>query len=197
VAAPSGSAGGSSASDGELPDTSDAAAHRYQVRRIAADDGPRLKAIRLAALADAPGDATTTLARAQARDDGHWDEAAATNATGGLQATFFAEVPGTGDDEREQVAMVGVYANRDGVVNLVGLWSAPGFRDIGVATSLLAAVASWATNSGADRLRLWVVERNEFARAFYEAEGFEATGATMPYEPDPRILQCEMVRRLS
>ncbi len=194
--APSGSAGGSSASVAALPDTSEAAAPRYRVRRIAADDGPRLKAIRLAALADAPGDATTTLARAQARTDGHWDEAATTNAIGGLQATFFAEVPKPEGHGEEAVGMVGAYANRDRGVNVVGLWSAPGFRDIGVATALLAAVASWASNAGADRLRLWVVERNEFARAFYEAEGFEATGATMPYEPDPRIRQCEMRRRL-
>jgi GNAT superfamily N-acetyltransferase len=197
VAAPSGSVDGSSVSGAALPDTSGEDAARYRVRRIGAEDGPRLKAIRLAALADAPGDATTTLARAQAHDDGHWDEAASANATGGLQATFFAEVPGSdGGDHGELVGIVGAYANRNGGVNLVGLWSAPGFRDIGVASALLAAVAMWAVRSGAARLRLWVVERNEFARVFYEAEGFEPSGATMPWELDPRIRQREMVRQL-
>jgi GNAT superfamily N-acetyltransferase len=167
----------------------------FAVRRINADEGPLLRRMRLAALADAPGDATTTLARAEAHGEDHWAESAIANASGALQATFFAE-PRRHDDDLPAVGMVGCYANRDGTVNIVGLWSAPGFRDIGVASALLAAVAAWARDSGADRLRLWVVERNEFARRFYESEGFTATGETMPYEPDPRINQCEMAYTL-
>lgn len=162
------------------------------VRRLAADEGPLLRATRLAALADAPGDATTTLARAEAHDADHWSASAAANSSGPLQATFLAEV----DDAPEPVGMVGAYANRDGVVNLVGLWSAPGHRDVGVANDLLAAVAAWARSNGHHRLRLWVVERNEYARRFYEGEGFTATGTAMPYELDPRIRQCEMVKPL-
>ncbi len=164
------------------------------VRRIRTDDGPLLRSLRLAALADAPSDATTTLARAEAHDDDHWAEAAEANASGGLQATFFAE---TEDRPIDTVGLVGAYANRDRVVNLVGLWSAPGHRDTGVAPLLLDAVDRWAADAGADRLRLWVVERNEFTRAFYEAEGFKVTGSVMAYEPDPRIQQREMVRRVS
>ena len=168
----------------------------FAVRRIRADEGQRLRSIRLAALADAPGDATTTLARAEARGDDHWVEAAAANSSGGLQATFFAESvdeDGTvvGD---EPIGLIGAYANESGIVNLVGLWSAPGHRDVGVASALLAAVAEWAATIGADRLRMWVVERNEFAKAFYRNEGFEPTGATIPYELDPRLHQVAMVR---
>lgn len=163
------------------------------VRRIRPEEGTLLRSLRLAALADAPSEATTTLARAEAHDDDHWTEAASANAAGGSQATFFAEV---GEDDPQVIGLVGAYANRRRMVNVVGLWSAPGHRDVGVATLLLDAVGEWALDAGADRLRLWVVERNEFARAFYEAEGFEATGAAMPYEPDPRIRQCEMVRAL-
>jgi len=164
-----------------------------EVRRITADDGGLLRRTRIAALSDAPGDATTTVARAVARDDLHWEESAAANASGPLQATFFAEHP---DQAGEVVGMVGAYANQDGTVNIVGLWSAEGFRDIGVADELLAATASWAQQSGAARLRIWVVERNEHARLFYERQGFEATGTSIPYEPDPRISQLEMIRPL-
>lgn len=170
----------------------------FVVRRIRADEGPRLRAIRLAALADAPGDATTTSARAEARPDDHWAEAARANASGGLQATFFAEL--ADDDgialDGEPVGLIGAYANETGIVNLVGLWAAPGHRDVGVASALLAAVAQWAQTIGADRLRMWVVERNEFAKAFYLAEGFVPTGATIPYELDPRLAQVAMVREL-
>ncbi len=176
----------------------------FSVRRIRADEGPVLRAVRLEALADAPGDATTTLGRTQALDDDHWISAAAANASGGLQATFFAEASPEVPDERLVesgsdrfvVGMVGAYANRDGVVNVVGLWSAPGFRDIGVATALLGATATWARGSGGTRLRMWVVERNEFARRFYESEGFVATGQAMAYELEPRIRQVEMLLAL-
>lgn len=167
----------------------------FTVRRIRADEGPRLKAIRLAALADAPGDATTTLARAEARPDDHWAEAAVANASGALQATFFAELP-EGGGTGEPVGLIGAYANETGIVNLVGLWSAPGHRDVGVASALLEAVAAWAETIGADRLRMWVVERNEYAKAFWLKEGFEPSGATIPYELDPRLAQVAMVRRL-
>ena len=168
----------------------------FAVRRIRADEGLRLRSIRLAALADAPGDATTTLARAEARGDDHWVEAAAANASGGLQATFFAELADADGAAvaGEPVGLIGAYANESGIVNLVGLWSAPGHRDVGVATALLDAVAGWAQTIGADRLRMWVVERNEFAKAFYVQEGFEPTGATIPYELDPRLSQVAMVR---
>jgi GNAT superfamily N-acetyltransferase len=148
--------------------------------------------VRLAALADAPGDATTTLARTEAHGDDHWAEAAAANASGPLQATFFAEV----EDREEPVGVVGAYANRDGVVNLFGLWSAPGHRDVGVADDLIRAVADWARAAGAKRLRHWVVERNEFARRYYEGQGFRPTGQAMPFEPDPRLRQVEMVLEL-
>ena len=162
------------------------------VRRLRPDEGPVLRAVRLAALADSPGDSTTTLARTQAHDDDHWSEAAAANASGPLHATFLAE----GDDRDEPVGVVGAYANRDGVANLFGLWSAPGYRDVGVADDLIGAVAGWAREVGAKRLRLWVVERNEYARRFYEGQGFGPTGQAMPFEPDPRLRQVEMVLEL-
>lgn len=169
----------------------------FRVRRIAPDEGPRLRAARLAALADQPSDATITLARTEQFSDDHWSEAAEANASGGLQATFFAVVggppDGAADAEDEVVGLVGAYANQGGTVNLVGLWSAPGHRDVGVAEALLAAVRDWAIEHGHRRLRRWVVARNEFAVSFYERTGFRATGASMPYEPDPRLEQVETI----
>lgn len=161
-----------------------------EVRRISPDDGELLRTMRIAALADAPGEATTTVSRAMAREAWQWDESAADNASGHLHATFFAHAP---EEPAEPVGMVGAYANQDGTVNVVGLWSAPGFRDIGVADALLRSTAEWAREAGCHRLRIWVVERNEHGRRYYERQGFEASGATMPYEPDPRLHQLEMV----
>lgn len=167
----------------------------FEVRRIAPDDGPLLRRIRLAALEDEPNDAATTLALSEKLPEEHWAEAAAANSSGGMQVTFFA-VDGVATSEEEVVGLVGAYANPNGTVNIVGLWSAPGHRDIGVADALLTAVRSWAAENGHRRLRRWVVARNEHAVAFYERAGFRATGASMPYEPDPRLEQIETVLAL-
>lgn len=160
----------------------------FQVRRIGPDEGARLREVRLAALADQPRDANITLARTEQLSEDHWAEAAQANASGSAQATFFAV-----DDADEVVGLVGAYANQGGTVNLVGLWSAPGFRDVGVAEALLDAVKTWAIGGGHARLRRWVLARNEHAMAFAERTGFRATGETMPYEPDPRLEQIETV----
>ena len=122
----------------------------FQVRRIGGQEGELLRELRLAALADAPGDAATTLQRAQAHDLRHWQDAAVANSSGPLQATF-----------------------------------------------VLEAVATWARGeAGARRLRIWVVERNAHARLYYEGQGFRSTGTEIPYQPEPRIRQLEMVRDL-
>lgn len=167
-----------------------AARQQVTVRRISPDDGPLLKRVRLAAIADSPGTFTSTLAQAQAHDDHHWSAAADVNASGASQATFFAEADGA------VVGMLGAYVLTGGVVTLVGLWSAPGYRDVGVADALLDELSSWAIRSGARELRIWVVERNEHSRRFYERRGFVATGETMPYELDQSISAVEMTCEL-
>jgi len=160
------------------------------VRRIAPDDGPLLRQVRLAAIADSPGTFLTTVQQAESRTDDQWAAAAAANAGGASQATFFAEVDG------RVVGMIGAYIMADGVATLVGLWSAPGHRAMGVADALVSAVSDWATRSGALQLRQWVVGRNAHALKFYADHGFTATGATMPYETDPALDQVELVRPL-
>lgn len=163
-----------------------AASKKVVVRRIAVDDGPLLRQVRLAAIADSPGVFTSTLEQAESHDAHHWESAAFANATGGTEATFFAEADGA------VVGMLGAYTMTGGIVTLVGLWSGPGYRDVGVADALLDSLGEWATRSGARQLRLWVLERNEHARRFYEGRGFVATGQTMPYELDSSILEMEM-----
>ena len=62
---------------------------------------------------------------------------------------------------------------------------------------LPSAAASWARGEArARRQRIWVVERNPHARLYYEGQGFRSTGTEIPYQPEPRIRQLEMVRDL-
>jgi GNAT superfamily N-acetyltransferase len=165
-----------------------------RIRRIEPCDGQLLRRTRLRAIADQPGDTTATSSQTEALTDEHWARAAEANASGGTQATFFAVDDDADPDDA--VGMVGAYVMGDHVATMVGLWSAPGYRDIGVGVALLEEVAAWATSSGADRLRMWVVERNEHSRRFYEQHGFVASGVTMPYELDPRVTEVEMIRAL-
>jgi len=163
---------------------------QIEVRRITPTEGALLRTTRLAAIVDSPGTYATTLAEAEARELLHWDAMAETSAAGRDQGTWFAH---TGD---EIVGMVNAYRTDDDRVHLTSLWSAPGFRAIGVAERLVDAATGWAVSIGARELQLWVVERNEFARRFYERIGFVATGQEMPYEPDPRLNLAEMTRAL-
>jgi ribosomal protein S18 acetylase RimI-like enzyme len=55
------------------------------------------------------------------------------------------------------------------------MWVDPAARGLGVATSLIAAVADWAIICGAKSLRLSVMPGNEAARRTYEKNGFEIT----------------------
>lgn len=62
---------------------------------------------------------------------------------------------------------------------------APDVRRSGVGKALLASVAAWATEQGADRLRLEVREGNAEAIGFYAALGFVPTGIRRGYYSAP------------
>ncbi|HEY2802789.1 MAG TPA: GNAT family N-acetyltransferase, partial [Actinomycetota bacterium] len=48
----------------------------------------------------------------------------------------------------------------------------------GVGRALMSAAIEFAQNSGYRELTLWVLERNDRARRFYEAAGLRPDGAT-------------------
>ena len=160
------------------------------VRRIEDGDGPCLREIRLAALRDTPSDFSATLADAEALDDDRWAAIAAGNSSGSNQAIWFAEVG------EETVGMLAAFRTFDDVVTLTSLWAAPGFRQIGVADALVATATAWATVGPGRTLRLWMRERNDSVRAFYEGLGFLPTGQWMAYEPDPRQREVELRKPL-
>ena len=160
------------------------------VRRIAGDEGPLLRRMRMASLGESPHTFATTFAQAEQLSDEQWDAVAAAHGTGDDQATFVAQL---GD---EVVGIVGAYLTGNLVLTMVGLWAAPGHRDSGVGKALLDEVLRFAEAVGADYVRSWLVEPNDSARAFYEQHGFMPTGETIPWEPDPRFSQIEVVLTL-
>jgi hypothetical protein len=65
-----------------------------EIRRIRADEGLRLREVRLRALADAPTAFGSSLAREQAFAESTWHERAADGAAGSDRVTFVAEEAG-------------------------------------------------------------------------------------------------------
>ena len=121
-----------------------------------ADEGPRLRSIRLARWPTPPATPPPRSPGPRPAREDHWVEAAAANSSGGLQATFFAELADESGDHRStasRVGLIGAYVNESGIVNLVGLWSAPATETSAWRQRSLAAVADWAATIGADRLR--------------------------------------------
>jgi GNAT superfamily N-acetyltransferase len=163
-----------------------------RVRRIRPDEGARLRALRLRALADAPLAFGSTLAREEAFADEVWDERATRGAAGEDQVTYVAE------DEGRWVGMaVGLVDSPDASpLALVGMFVEPDARGRGVGAALVEAVTEWARGRGAAGLSLWVVATNRSAIALYERCGFRPTGRRQPLDHTPALTEIEMIRDL-
>jgi GNAT superfamily N-acetyltransferase len=154
------------------------------IRRVRADEGPRIRALRVEALAD-PVAAIAfleTTEQALARPDAEWRERAERNATAADQAGFVAVL----DDEH--VGSVVVFLRRAGepdyfqrvpevdTATLVGVYVSPRVRGRGVIDALIGAALDWARDAGYPELTLDVHERNAVAIASYRRAGFDVVG---------------------
>lgn len=165
---------------------------QLNVRRVRSDEGAALKAVRLAALLDAPAAFGSTHEREAAFTDDEWAARAAAGAQGEERATFFAELDG------QVVGLVGGYTDpaTPGVVELVSMWTSPAARRSGSGRLLVQAVLEWATATGATEVGLWVTRGNEPAQRLYEATGFTETGDFQPLPSDPCRAELRMSRTL-
>jgi GNAT superfamily N-acetyltransferase len=162
------------------------------VRRIRADEGLQLRALRLRALADAPMAFGSTLAREEAFAEHVWHERAAGGASGDDRATFIAEREG-----RWIGLATGLANDPDGSgPMLVGMFVDPAERGHRVGVALVEAVTAWARTRGAARLSLWVTSVNTPAVALYNRCGFRATGEGRPMGHTPSLSELRMVRDL-
>jgi GNAT superfamily N-acetyltransferase len=164
------------------------------IRRIRADEGLRLRALRLRALADAPLAFGSTLAREQAFDESVWHERAAGAAAGSARATFVAEEQG------QWVGMAtGVARHPDDLEHspiLVGMFVDGARRGRGAGAALVDRVTDWVRTLPAERLYLWATSTNRPAVALYEKCGFQRTAETRPLDHTPSLIEVLMVRRL-
>ena len=151
------------------------------VRRIRTSDGALLKAVRLAALLDAPSAFGSTYEHEVTFTEGHWSERADAGSAGALRSTFLAL------DGPEVVGIAGGYRNsqEDGTVELVSMWVAPTHRRQNVGRALVKRVCDWARETGGRDVALWVTLDNMPAEALYRGLGFRETGDVQPLPSDP------------
>jgi GNAT superfamily N-acetyltransferase len=81
---------------------------------------------------------------------------------------------------------------------LWGMWVEPSARRRGSGRELLDAVASWAREAGAQRLRLALAQdaASRPAAALYRTLGFAQTGESEPLESNPSSIALVMSRAL-
>ena len=163
-----------------------------EVRQIRAEEGLKLRAVRLRALADAPTAFGSTLAQEEKVPERVWHERAGGGAIGADRVTFVAEHGGqwigiatglAGDPEEPN----------DPRPLLVGMFVAPEARRCGVGAALVRAVVRWARELRATGLSLWVTSTNSSAIELYLKCGFRRTGETKPQALFSALTEVRMV----
>jgi GNAT superfamily N-acetyltransferase len=139
------------------------------VRRLGGEQWEVLRAVRLAALADAPYAFMATLDNERTQNEATWRERV------GDQAWFVAF-----DDEAPVGAASGGQLREPdpGVRTPRSMWVEAAHRGEGVAHRLVEAVVDWARGDGARELTLWALDAASRAQAFYALAGFSVLPAT-------------------
>jgi ribosomal protein S18 acetylase RimI-like enzyme len=146
-----------------------------KVRAARADEGHRLRALRLASLAADPAAFTSTHAEEAARPTDWWTRWAALSEAGVEQRTF---VVADDDDRWHGLALVRADNERPGEAVINAMWVAPEARGRSAGQDLVSACAQWAAERGFTAVNLGVISGNEVALRLYEAAGFITRGRT-------------------
>jgi ribosomal protein S18 acetylase RimI-like enzyme len=145
------------------------------LRAVDADQWQEWRAVRLAALSDAPYAFGASFERWSDADEDQWRQR--------LLSVPLNLIADLGNDP---VGMVSATAAADRDVELISMWVAPAGRGRGVGDALIQAVVAWARGQPADRVILAVREGNGHAIALYERNGFRDAGwASAPADPLP------------
>jgi GNAT superfamily N-acetyltransferase len=145
-----------------------------RIEALAPDEGGRLRAIRLRALADAPDAFGGTLEEAVRRSPEGWSKQLRE------LPTFVAVHHGL------DVGMVRCARDsRAGTAWLLSMWVGSEVRRQGVGSMLVDAVVHWARSNGMARLLLDVADHNAPAIALYATKGFVPNGV-VSHLPPPR-----------
>jgi GNAT superfamily N-acetyltransferase len=135
-----------------------------KVRPVRADEGARLREIRLRSLASDPHAFGATWERDAALAPEVWEQRAA----GTTQRTFVVV-----DEADTWLGLAVVRPDDESTAVVNAMWVAPEARRQGASRALLDACAAWARSHGFAAVTLNVGVANSVARAAYAAAGFE------------------------
>jgi GNAT superfamily N-acetyltransferase len=169
----------------------EAAVDAVEIRRVRAEEGALLRALRLSALADSPHAFASTLAEEQALSEREWAARAAAAASGSAEAVILALGPAG-----HRLGMAGGRVREPGVISLWGMWVDPAARGGRLGARLVDAVGDWARTVGAHTFRLGVMDDAPAAVGFYERVGFTRLQGRRPLTRDPSRTWHQMVRSL-
>jgi GNAT superfamily N-acetyltransferase len=163
------------------------------LRRVVADDGERIKSVRLRALESDPTSFASTFAREAAYPDADWVDWATEDAEGDEMATVLALEADTA------IGIVGAYRdeNETSLYHVFAMWVAPDHRGRGVGRRLLAAIEDWIADSGGTTVQLDVASTATEARSLYESSGYVPDGHHSPSPHTPGITHLSLRKRLS
>jgi ribosomal protein S18 acetylase RimI-like enzyme len=149
-----------------------------------------VRAVRLAALADAPDAFLTTLDDERDRSEADWRQRLTRPRTSTILAVT--------DDEQRAGLTVVAPSFGDEVAGVYAVWVAPWARERGVGGALIERAAAEALRHGYRRAVLDVGDHNTAAQRLYARHGFTPTGRTSRFPP-PRehISEHELARDLT
>jgi ribosomal protein S18 acetylase RimI-like enzyme len=156
------------------------------LRAVTADDWPVWRDLRLAALAEAPRAFKSRLEDWQLGGEERWRSRLELPDTFNIVALL----------DGGAVGMASGIPRPDGVCELRSIWVSPQARGRGVGDQLIAAVETWARQSGAWTLKLAVISGNEPAIALYRRNGFVMTAELGGLSPDGATRERVMVKTL-
>jgi ribosomal protein S18 acetylase RimI-like enzyme len=164
-------------------------AHVLEIRRVRADEWREYRTLRLEALHDSPLSFGSRYEVERLRPDDFWIGRAERAAAGDSIVTYVAEVGGA------FVGMAACALEEDGSAEVVSVYVTPLWRGRErVAERLVLSGMAWAfEEKRVETIRLHVTEINDRAIAFYRRLGFVETGDTIPYDPQPPLVEREMV----
>jgi ribosomal protein S18 acetylase RimI-like enzyme len=159
------------------------------IARLGPEDWREFRAVRLAALGDAPHAFGSVLVNEQALGEAAWRAKLASR----TQFAACDTVSGATDPPANSiVGTVGGYPDGD-AIELISMWVAPAARGRGVGRALVECVIVLARGAGCREVRLAVSEGNAAAERLYARAGFVRTGVTHRIRPGEPWLEADMV----
>jgi ribosomal protein S18 acetylase RimI-like enzyme len=152
-----------------------------ELRVLTPDDWRDFRALRLAALEEAPYAFGSTLAGWSGdrdRED-RWRRRLAIPGSYNLLAVLDGEPVGIASGVPADEGAAGAEE-----IELISMWVSPAGRGHGVGDALMTELERWARDGGARTLRLAVVPDNPHAIRLYERSGFTDTGELGDLMPD-------------